>query len=227
MRPPIEFLLPPELGIELLYSFVIVICSLMIYRATREMYELSSYKGIQYFRRAFLFFAIAYFFRYSIKYLIFFFNLQEIIELNPHAIGNLSLFIFLYSSFMAMFYLLYSVMWKKWSHTPIKVLLINSAALLLAFLGVISHSQEMSIFLNAALLVAISFVFSKAYHESHNKEKGKGLYFIYFLLVLFWILNIIDILLPRFLHIYQIGIYLVSTFLFMAILYKVLKRSGN
>ena len=46
------------IGAEIIYSFVIIVCSLMIYFGTREIYNLSSYKGIKYFRQAFLLFAI-------------------------------------------------------------------------------------------------------------------------------------------------------------------------
>src|SRR3989339_748726 len=48
--------------LEILYSFVIIVCSLMIYFGTKELYELSSHKGIKYFRLSFLFFAIFYYF---------------------------------------------------------------------------------------------------------------------------------------------------------------------
>lgn len=48
-------LLDLRLGTEVIYSFVIIVCSLMIYFGTKELYELSSYKGIKYFRQAFLF----------------------------------------------------------------------------------------------------------------------------------------------------------------------------
>ena len=79
MKHPLEFLMPPQIGAELIYSFVIIVCSLMVYYATKEMYELSSYKGIKYFRQAFLFFAIAYFFRYFIQFFLVFFNIKDIL----------------------------------------------------------------------------------------------------------------------------------------------------
>ena len=56
---------------EIIYSFVIIFCSLLVYFGTKEIYELSSHKGIKYFREAFLFFAIAYFFRFLIKVILF------------------------------------------------------------------------------------------------------------------------------------------------------------
>ena len=72
------------IGSEIIYSFVIIVCSLMIYFATKELYELSKHKGIKYFRLSFLFFAIAYFFRSFIKIVLFYFDKQEIRTENKH-----------------------------------------------------------------------------------------------------------------------------------------------
>ena len=227
MRPPLEFLFPSEAGAELIYSFVIVVCSLMIYFATKEMYELSSYKGIKYFRISFLFFAIAYFFRYSIKYLLILFNIKDIIEISPAYFGGISLFIFLYSSSMAIFYLLYSVMWKKWNHSKIKIYLFNLAALVIALIGTFFRGLETDFILNIILLAFILFILYVAYKDSKNKQKGKNLFLIYLLLFIFWVLNIIDVLMPKFLELYRLAIYVVSILLFMIILYKVLKKTGN
>ncbi|VVB77650.1 Uncharacterised protein [uncultured archaeon] len=227
MRPPIEFLFPPEIGAELIYSFVIVVCSLMIYYATKEMYELSSYKGIKYFRQAFLFFAIAYFFRYSIRFLLLLFNMSDMPEISPMFVGSISLFIFLYSSSMAIFYLLYSVMWKRWSHSKLKIYLFNLLALVIALIGTFLRGIETNLALNMILLIFICFVLFIAYKDSKNKQKGKSLFIIYLILFIFWVLNVIDILIPRFLQIYRLVIYIVSILLFMIILYKVLKKTGD
>ena len=48
-----------NIGTEIVYSFVIIVCSLMIYFGTKELYKLTSHKGIKYFRQSFLFFAFA------------------------------------------------------------------------------------------------------------------------------------------------------------------------
>jgi len=191
------------------------------------MFELSSYKGIKYFRQAFLFFAIAFFFRYFIKFLLMFFNLKEVLEISPMFIGGISLFIFLYSSSMAVFYLLYSVMWKKWNHSKLKIYLFNFFALIIAIVGVLFRGFFINLILIAALLFFISFILFLAYKNLRGSKKGKSLYLIYFLLFVFCIFNIIDILIPRFLQLYQLVIYLISAFIFMIILYKVLKRTGN
>lgn len=227
MRPPLEFLFPSGIGAELIYSFVIVICSLMVYYATKEMYELSSYKGIKYFRQAFLFFAVAYFFRYFIQFFLVLFNIKDILEFSPMYIGWISLFIFLFSSSMAVFYLLYSVMWKKWNHSKLRIYLFNLLALIIALVGTFFRGIVVSLALNIILLLFILFILFIAYKDSRNKRKGKSLFIIYMLLSVFWILNVIDILIPQFLQIYRLIIYLASILLFMTILYKVLKKIGN
>jgi hypothetical protein len=227
MGPPLEFFMPREIGVELIYSFVIVICSLMVYYATKEMYDLSSYKGIKYFRNAFLFFAIAYFFRYIIMFLLVLFDLKEIFEVSPRFIGFASLFIFLYASSMAVFYLLYSVMWKKWNHSKLKIYLFNFLAWIIALIGSIFRGIEVSFILNIALLLFAAFILLVAYKDSKNKQKGKSLFIIYLLLFIFFILNVINILIPKFFQIYQLLIYLISIFVFMIILYKVLRKVGD
>lgn len=235
MRFPFEFFLPSEMGAELIYAFVIVVCSIMVYHATKEMYELTSYKGIKYFRQAFLFFAIAYFLRYSIKFFLIFFNLRESIEFSfqhmggmpPFIFGWASLFVFLYFSSMAVFYLLYSIMWKKWSRSKLSIYLFNILSLIIAFIGASFGGRQMYLILNILLFLLVSFILFVAYKDSKKKQKEKGLFVIYLLLFAFWILNVVDTLLPKFLQFYQMLIYLTSIFLFMIILYKVLKKSGN
>jgi len=227
MRHPIEFLFPPEIGAELIYSFVIVICSLMIYYATKEMYELSSYKGLKYFRLSFLFFALAYFFRYFIQFFLVFFNIQEIIDISPRIIFDTSMFIFLYSSSMAVFCLLYSVMWKKWNHSKQKMYLFNALAIIIALIGTLFRGMLVSLGLNVILLLFVSFILFTAYNENKKKRSKNSLLVIYFALFIFWILNVLSILLPKFLQLYQLAIYLISIFIFMVILYKVLKKTGN
>jgi len=190
------------------------------------MYELSSYKGIKYFRQAFLFFAIAYFSRYFIIFFIQFLNIDNLINLPQKQIFDFSMLIFLYSSSMAVFSLLYSVMWKKFEKNLTKIYLFNVLGILIAIIGTFIKTREMSISINIFLLILILLVLLLAYKESKDK-KGKGLLITYLLLSIFWILNIINLLLPKFLQLYKIVIYLISISLFMTILYKVLKKTGN
>jgi len=228
MGPPsIGNFLAGGIGVELIYSFVIILCSLMIYFATKEMDNLTSYKGIKYFRLSFLFFAFAYFFRYFIQFFIFSFNLGGILEFSPMFFGAISLFVFLYFSSMAIFFLLYSVMWKKWNHSRLTIFLFNVFALAIAFFIIFFGSVLLYLIINLVLLMIVLFILIIAYRDSKKKLKSTGPFILYLLLSIFWILNITDILMPKFLSVYQLIVYLVSIVLFMLILYKVLKKTGH
>jgi hypothetical protein len=225
--PPIGKFLVGGIGIELVYSFIIIICSLMIYFATKEMDKLTSYKGIKYFRLAFLFFALAYFFRYFIQFFLFSFNLNGILEFSPMFFGAIQLLIFLYFSSMAIFFLLYSVMWKKWNHSKLTIVLFNIFALIIAFASIFFRGIFVYLTINIILLLVVLFILFIAHKNSKKKSKSGSPFIIYLLLSIFWILNITNILIPRFLSIYQLLVYLVSVLLFMLILYKVLRKTDD
>lgn len=226
MREPIQLLLQ-GVSLEILYSFVIIICSLMIYYSTKEMYELTSYKGIKYFRYAFLFFAIAYFFRSFIKILLFYFGTSRIIDINPSFMGAITLFVFMYFSCLAVFYLVYSLMWKEWNGKSVVVLGIFQI-LSVAISLIIIATRQVGVFIGVNLLILAIAIFGMymTHKQSKGKKKKNNLYVIYTLLFVFWILNIIELLIPNFFQFYRILLYLASLAVFLTILYKVLKKSG-
>ena len=226
-QPPIEMFMGLGFGSEVIYSFVIIVCSLMIYIGTRELYMLSSYKGIKYFRQAFLFFALAYFFRSFIKFALIYFNVGQIMDFSPRVFGPVTLFIFMYFSSMAIFYLLYSVMWKRLEGKFKKIYLFHFLAIIISLVSILSRSPIVNFGLNLFLLLFVILIVYTAYINTKNKTKGYNLYTIYILLTVFWILNIIDILIPKFLDTFQLIIYLTSSGIFLLILYKVLRKSGN
>jgi hypothetical protein len=223
MSPFIEELATIGLGTELIYSFVIIVCSLMIYFGTKEIYELSSHKGIKYFREAFLFFAIAYFFRSFIKFILLYFNIEEIHEFSPIILGNITLIIFMYLSSLAIFYLLYSVMWKKWNSN--KIYLFHILAFILSLFIILSRNSLVYFAVNVLLFAIVLSVVYISHKD--KKKKSNNLYTIYLLLSFFWILNIIDILIPKFFQTLQLFIYVASALIFLMILYKVLKKAGS
>ncbi len=216
---------------EIFYSFVIIVCSLMIYFGTKELYELSSYKGIKYFRQTFLFFALAYFFRIFIKFLLKYFNVIAVFDI-PHkffhcSIGPITLFVFMYFSSMAIFYLLYSVMWKKWKNKSNRIYLFHLLAFLIAILTLLFRNPLIHFGINIFLLCFVLFTFLVSCKKTKSKKTKYNLHIIYALLFFFWIINIIDILVPNFFHTFQLLIYLSSVGIFLTILYKVLKKAGS
>lgn len=229
---PISTLLQ-GVGTEAIYSFVIIICSLMIYRSTKEMYELSSYKGLKYFRDSFLLFAIAYFFKSFITLLLVYSGATRIIEINPMFIGIITLFVFMYFSSLAVFYLVYSLMWKRLNGKSGILGIFHILSIAIAFITITTNQVGMLFGVNLFILaiaifgLVITHKESKNNKESKNKKKGNNIYVIYTLLFIFWILNIIQVLIPSFLHFSQILIYLASLGIFLSILYKVLKKTGS
>jgi hypothetical protein len=224
--PPMEFFLQ-GIGIDLIYSFVIIVASLMIYYSTKEMYELSSYKGIKYFRYAFLFFAIAYFFKSFIKILLVYFGVSRIIDINPGIIGLITLFVFMYFSCLAVFYLVYSLMWKKLNGDPWIILSLHLLSALVCLVIAITRNIWVLLGVNLFVLAIAIFGIFIANEKSKVRKNKNNLYAIYTLLFVFWILNIIEVLIPSFLQFYQILVYLASLGIFLTILYKVLRRSGT
>jgi len=227
MPKPILFLLQGA-GIELIYSFVIIMCSLMIYYSTREMYELSSYKGIKYFRQAFLLFAVAYFFKSFIKVLLVYFETSRIIDISPRFMGSATLFLFMFFGSLAVFYLVYSLMWKKWNGQSKTILAIfYVVSIIISF--IIITTKQIEIFIGVSVFIFAVAIFGLyiTHKQSHDKKKKSNITIIYTLLFIFWILNIIEVLIPIRQGFYQILLYLASLGVFLIILYKVLKKSGS
>jgi hypothetical protein len=220
-----------SLSTELIYSFVIIVCSLMIYFGTKEIYELSGYKGLKYFRQSFLFFACAYFFRSFIKFILFYFNTQGILLISPRVLNPLvsrfTLIIFMYFSSISIFYLLYSVNWKKWNHQG-SLWIFHLTAIIIALFSVLSKNPYSYLIMNLFLFLFVIIAVYSSYIESKKKnKKSNSFYIVYLLLSLFWILNIIEILVPSFFQTIQLALYLSSLGIFLLVLYKVLKKTGN
>jgi len=213
------------LSTELIYAFLIIIVSLMIYFATKELYDLTKHKGIQYFRLAFLFFAVAFFFRSFIKIFVFFLEIpKEYGLLINQLLGTGTVFLFMYFSALAIFYLVYSVKYKKWNNKNLTIIIFQLLAIIIGVIVIISKNPYVILAINLLFLTSILFVIFTTH--SQRKNKHKSLYVIYILLFVFWILNIFNILIPNFLQFYHLLIYLASISIFLSILYKVLRNIG-
>ena len=221
--PPISL----GVGAEIIYTFVIIVCSLMVYFGTKEIYDLSSYKGIKYFRQAFLFFAMAYLFEFVINFIIIYFNLHEIFEIFPLMLGYLALFVFIYMSLISIFYLIYSMSWKKWKEESKVIYAFHAIAILIALATIIFRNQWFYVGLNILLLLSAIIAASVSSYSQRHKSKKNNLLAIYLLLFVFFILNVFNILVPVFFESLKLITYLMSLGIFLVILYKVLKKSGD
>jgi len=220
--------LPPfsDIAIEFIYSLVIIASCLIIYFSTKEIYDLTSHKGIRYFRLAFMFFAIAFFFWFVIKFLVISFHLPRILHIQPEVFGILSLFVYIYASTIAMFYLLYSVMWEKIDPKSKSITFFHVIALAVSFISIVIEHVVLLFLVQAAVFLYIAVQGYMSYKASARKKRTNHLYKIYVLLFVFWVLNILDILIPDFDRGAEILIYSVSALLFLLILHRVVKNTG-
>ena len=227
--PPLRIFLNTNFWVELVYSFVTLISCLIIYFKTSEIYKLSSHKGLKYFRLTFLFLGITYLLRFLVK--LFLLNLVISGTHLPRmgmmntlgGVGSLTSFLLLYTNFMTVFYLLYGLSTKKFNKfLPKSTDILHISAVILAsmiwFLGI----PIILLTVNLPLLVYILSIGYLNYRES-KKKKVPQFQVVYFLLVVFLMLNVVDILLPNFFRTLQNLIYVVSISIILTIVYKVLK----
>lgn len=207
---------------ELVYSIIIISICLLIYYKTKESYELSQYKGIKYFRNTFLFFALAYFFQFAtrfVRFTLFLTRSRDFFFIT----GSLALFLTMYASIMAITYLIYSFLWKSFDKKYPNIVLYLHGIALLVSLVIISLGNTLLFFLLQVALLLFAILASGTHITKSEKKKGP-LHAIYVLLIVFWLLSIIDAVLPRFFITTQLVIYAISIALFVTILYKVLKK---
>jgi hypothetical protein len=222
MIPPPHFFSYYGFWVELTYSLMVVISSLIIFMKTRELYELSSHRGIKYFRNTFLFFGITYFIRFILR-------LSMALHLDffrPPMFGliDIAFFITAYASTMAFVYLIYSLFWKKIDkYLKNHLYIFHIIALAIAFISVIIRIPEIVIILQSILFILLIIVGSINYQKNRNKKFSK-MYLVYLLIFALWIIGnvaefIINLSLP-------IGllIYAASVILFLSVLVKVIKE---
>jgi hypothetical protein len=219
-------LFPNTFGMELIYSFVIIFCSLIIYFSTKKMYDISKYPGIKYFRESFLFFAIAYFFKSFLSFLLVTFGFHEALEFSSIFWGILTLFVFMYASTMAIFYLFYSVVWKKIKHKKFVIPAIHILVIILSIASIITRTAGLLVLLQVVVFLFIAIYNFISYKKLNPKKKAGSIHLIYLFLFAFWMLNLSDILISGFDPIFELVISLVSIGIFLMILYKVTSNVG-
>jgi len=220
-------LFPNTFGMELIYSFVIIVCSLLVYFSTKKMYEVSKYPGIRYFSMSFLFFAITYFFKSFISFLFLVFDIHEIIEFSALFFGVLTLFFFMYASTMAIFYLLYSVVWKNFKEKKFTIPLIHILVLIISAWSILVNEVRILLGFQVFIFLFIAVYNYLSLKKSKGTKKPGQLHAIYLFLFLFWMLNLADLLISGFDPILEILISMASIGLFLIILYKVVKNVGS
>ncbi|MBI4441718.1 hypothetical protein HY639_06125 [Candidatus Woesearchaeota archaeon] len=161
---------------ELLFTVIAVSFCLAIYYRTKESYELTKYPGIKYFRDAFLFFGFAYAMRFVLL-------LVRAFEVPRSLAFPIFLLPLGYFSTIALFYLVFSLVWKHFSQRT--VLIGHGLAVLLPVISFLTRSHELLLSLQALLLVvALVLIF---------REKVTRIRMLYLLVFVLWLLTLLSV----------------------------------
>lgn len=217
--PLYHFFDPVRFGSEFAYTAIIVFLCFLIYYKTKEIYDLTKHKGIHYFRNTFLFFGLAYISRF-ILHLLLIANATLDIYLPRRFLMPIMMVPVGYLSTMALFYLMYSLVWRKISNKHF-IIFSNLFAVLFSIVAFVSKSPYIISILQLILLVftiIISFTIFK------KKKRVSQTRILYLLVILFWIINLI-VLSPKRFFLFDVKILfqILSVVIFILIYYKIVK----
>ncbi|MFP3910175.1 MAG: hypothetical protein ACLFVI_04030 [Archaeoglobaceae archaeon] len=212
-------------GTEIAYFVIVVLLCMIIYFKTREIYALTKYKGLFYFRNTFLFFAIAYFFRMLQSLYLISARTTEFLPFFPLLYFNpIVLFLTAYFSSMAILSLTFSTMWKRVeAKTVNQDYILNLIAIGIALITLVTGKF---MFLAVIQLVLVLFAVALAYigHKTRKTFLSK-LHVTYILLFVFWITSLLVLARIAFLSLeFRAPLYAISIMILLSIAYRVVRR---
>ncbi|MBU0461302.1 MAG: hypothetical protein KJ574_01815, partial [Nanoarchaeota archaeon] len=158
----------------LVFTILAVIFCFLIYFKTRESYQLTKYKGLQYFRGAFLFFGLSYVLRFLFSLVILSSRVFDIFM--PRGMSMPFLIMLLgYFSTIGIFYLIFCSIWKKFNNKHM-LILGHSVAVVLSIVSFITRSHFILLALQCILLI-VAIILSFVMHKKGRKRSNmRGLY---------------------------------------------------
>lgn len=215
--------------LKIIYSIIIIIiCSIIVIKTDR-LFSLSFHQGIRYFRNAFFFFGIAFIFRtiIGLDSFAFFLNINNFFIIKAA---------FEFFTIMAGFFLLYSLIWKKFEpfhhpHSSIfnpRINLFYLMTVILIFLDYIWKTYFFMFFSQIILFFFALIISFLNFKEGGDKHKFLKFYMIAMLLsFLAWILNAIAASYLNWNQLVIIDIYFINMIIFLLFLYGVIKFTKN
>jgi len=205
--------------LKLLFTIIVGLICFAIVLKTDRLFRLSYHQGIRYFRNAFFFYGLAFIFRYLFG--VIYSPVMKII--------------FEFFIVSAGFFLLYSLIWKrfepsnKFAHSSLfnlRIFLFYCLTAILVFLDYIWASYCF-MFVSQIILFGVASIIS---YKNYIKKK-QSLSKLYFLVL---VLNLIDwlsnFIVAVFLEWYQpivIGVYFLNIIIFFIFLYGVISATKN
>lgn len=218
--PMPHFFNPPNLGIELAYTIVILIFCFLVYFKTREIYNLTKHKGIQFFRYAFIFFGLAYASRLFLYLMIFGSDNMFGFGMVRRSMMPVSNLVVAFFSTMAILYLAYSTIWKKMNSEHF-LTFSNIIALFVAVMAFVSRSTLIVPLIQLVLMAFVAVIILRNHKKDKKRFSTKALYL---LICAFWLLSLFALQSRRFMPFeVKIAFQLASIAVFVAIYLKVAK----
>ena len=184
-----SLILENKYTLELLYALAIsLICGIIVVRTDR-FYRLSMHQGIRYFRNAFLFYGIGFLIRY-------FFGVFTDLNLDYYYVLKP---LFEYFFVMAGFFLLYSLIWRRFESAKekyfsslfnAKILIFHVMAVLIAVIDVLWQTYYFMFISQILIFLFVSILSFVHFRRDKGKHRFPGFYFFITLIGLAgWVLN--------------------------------------
>jgi hypothetical protein len=210
---------------KIIYGLIVSIICIIIVLKTDRLFRLSLHNGIRYFRNAFLFFGIAFFFRFILGAPFF-----DNINVSYTSIIDLLFEFFL---IMAGFFLLYSLLWKRFAReenkypsslfTPI-VITFYSISILLSIADTLWQTYLFMFFSQIFLFGFTTIISFINYINGKKEHKFLKFYLLaMFLSLVAWILNALASIYFLWNPIVLINIYIINLIIFLLFLFGVVK----
>jgi hypothetical protein len=185
--PPYHLIEPARLLVELSYTLIVVFLCFRIFYKTKEIYDLTKYEGVKYFRITFLFFGLAFLFRF-LSVFVMLVGITFDLDISMYLFRIFPLVFNGYFSTMAILSITYSMIWKE---LQIKHILIVSNAIAIIISGIAFFSRS-NILIIGAQAVLLIFTIIAVYSYSISKKISQ-IFILYVLFILFWILNLLTL----------------------------------
>jgi hypothetical protein len=208
---------------KVFYSLIIILISALIVLKAHSLYRLSLHNGLRYFRNAFFFFALAFASRYLLRLL---FDINSLSHLT-----FISLYLFEFFLIVGGFFLIYSLLWKKFEPQGVFSSLFSPIITVLYFIALIITTidliwdfyyllfiSQIIIFLYASIISYFNF------RRDEGKHKFPRFYFLAMVLALVtWILNFLVATVFNWNLILTINVYIFNSLFFLLFLYGIIK----
>ena len=208
--------------LETIYFLIVSGICVLIYYRTREIYRISRHQGIRHFRNIFFYFAIAYIFRFiEVSFLIY----RNLLSARFPGFHQLILIPITYFSSMAIFSIIAAIFISKIKSGGLKMdAFMHIASISFALFSFMTRSHADIIILQTSIL-SLSIVYiilrNRDFKAKNAFGKKKA---IYYLLFVFWVLNLITLDRRALPFAFDIIVYLACVLIFFSIYRRVKKR---